>query len=216
MTDVFPRRNLPGEAEQWGRAHDDRVIALETRLEALSATSSGQNRNTASSLSVLGGQFRDLIGRVSNYDSSATEYEWNSPVNITEVAVGPILSFTLTETRKVRLRASIFIDAQVSTPSGSVAAAYSNTRLTLRLNGVRVGLQEYDDVFMQLPPVTSEFSDVGRRRVSTEFVTTMSPGSYALQGNLLVQIGAATAGAFAGVTRARDASVQVDVLQLVE
>lgn len=60
MPDVFPRRNLPGEAEQWGRAHDDRVMALESGLETVAQSVQGQNRNTASSLSVIADQVKKI------------------------------------------------------------------------------------------------------------------------------------------------------------
>lgn len=60
MPDVFPRRNLPGEAEQWGRAHDDRVVALESGLESVTQSLQGQNRNTASSLSVIADQVKKI------------------------------------------------------------------------------------------------------------------------------------------------------------
>ena len=60
MPDVFPRRNLPGEAEQWGRAHDERVLALEASMEGVSQSLQGQNRNTASSLSVIADQVQKI------------------------------------------------------------------------------------------------------------------------------------------------------------
>lgn len=60
--DVFPRRNLPDGAEQWGRAHDDRVLGLERDVQSLGQSLSGQNRNTASSLASLADQIRTLEG----------------------------------------------------------------------------------------------------------------------------------------------------------
>lgn len=54
--DVFPRRNLPDEAEMWGREHDTRVVAIENQIVAVRQSLTGQNRNTASSLSVIGDQ----------------------------------------------------------------------------------------------------------------------------------------------------------------
>ena len=60
MTDVFPRRNLPGESEQWGRAHDDRVIALEKQNTALRQSLNALNRSTASTLSNLANQLNAM------------------------------------------------------------------------------------------------------------------------------------------------------------
>lgn len=60
MPDVFPRRNLPNEAEPWGRAHDDRVMSLETQMEGLTQSLQGQNRNSASSLAVIAAQVQKI------------------------------------------------------------------------------------------------------------------------------------------------------------
>lgn len=60
MPDVFPRRNLPNEAEPWGRAHDDRVSALESGLEIVTQSVQGQNRNAASSLAVIAQQVQKI------------------------------------------------------------------------------------------------------------------------------------------------------------
>lgn len=60
MPDVFPRRNLNPEAEPWGRAHDDRVLALEAAIGIVGQSVQGQNRNTASSLSVIAQQLQAI------------------------------------------------------------------------------------------------------------------------------------------------------------
>lgn len=60
MPDVFPRRNLPDPAEPWGRAHDDRVLSLESVVESLNQSIQGQNRNSASSLSVIAKQVQKI------------------------------------------------------------------------------------------------------------------------------------------------------------
>lgn len=60
MPDVFPRRNLPTDAEPWGRAHDDRVLALESGLEIVTQSVQGQNRNAASSLAVIAQQVQKI------------------------------------------------------------------------------------------------------------------------------------------------------------
>lgn len=60
MPDVFPRRNLSPGAEPWGRAHDDRVLALESAMEIVSQSVQGQNRNSASSLAVIAKQIQKI------------------------------------------------------------------------------------------------------------------------------------------------------------
>lgn len=73
MPDVFPRRNLPGDAEQWGRAHDDRVLSLEASLEGVSQSLQAQNRNTASSLSVIADQVQKIADQQTLLIAQQTE-----------------------------------------------------------------------------------------------------------------------------------------------
>lgn len=58
MTDVFPRRNLPGDADNWGRTAEDRITGLDGSIVQLRQGLQSQNRNTASSLEVLAGQIK--------------------------------------------------------------------------------------------------------------------------------------------------------------
>lgn len=60
MVDVFPRRNLPPQAEQWGREVENRVTSLETETGVNAQGLAGQNRNIASSLSLIAQQIEDL------------------------------------------------------------------------------------------------------------------------------------------------------------
>lgn len=58
--DVYPRRNLPGSAEEWGRTVEDRVDGASNALEALTLSVAGQNRSTASSLGSIAEQIQAL------------------------------------------------------------------------------------------------------------------------------------------------------------
>lgn len=58
MADVFPRRNLPGDADNWGRIAEDRITGLDGSIVQLRQGLQSQNRNTASSLEVLAGQIK--------------------------------------------------------------------------------------------------------------------------------------------------------------
>lgn len=51
--DVFPRRNLPGSAEQWGRVVEDRTRELEKNAVAVNQSLHGANRDTAAQLANL-------------------------------------------------------------------------------------------------------------------------------------------------------------------
>lgn len=60
MPDVFPRRNLPDLAEQWGRDVEGRVVNLDTSITIIGQEVQSLNRNTASSLSVVANQIVQL------------------------------------------------------------------------------------------------------------------------------------------------------------
>lgn len=58
--DIFPRRNLPGEAEEWGRVIETRIVEIERAALATKGSVKGLNRTTASSLQELSRQVTDL------------------------------------------------------------------------------------------------------------------------------------------------------------
>ena len=62
--DVFPRRNLPPESEEWGRFVEDRIYELENQEEAGSQTLQGLNRTSAASLQTLSRQLDNLALQV--------------------------------------------------------------------------------------------------------------------------------------------------------
>ncbi len=58
--DVFPRRNLPGEAEEWGRKVEDRIRGLEVLSQGQQTNLQSENRSSASSLQELSRQILKL------------------------------------------------------------------------------------------------------------------------------------------------------------
>jgi uncharacterized coiled-coil protein SlyX len=90
-TDVFPRRNLPGEAEEWGREVEDRVRRVEYALAGQQQGLSSANRTSASSLQELSRQLQQLqtlfdsIPKVVQSSQTATGFGlgsgWNTIVS---------------------------------------------------------------------------------------------------------------------------------------
>ena len=65
--DVFPARNLPGEAEKWGRSIEDEVKKLREQQEITNQLLAGSNRFTASTSANLSDQIGDIntiLGRL--------------------------------------------------------------------------------------------------------------------------------------------------------
>lgn len=111
--DVFPRRNLPGGAEEWGRTLETRTVSAEAQLTALSQELQGQNRNTASSLSVIAQQLQaiqDSQTELLTRRTIAVEEAYNKLVELGVDAIPfttpslAAVNFTLTERRQVYLR----------------------------------------------------------------------------------------------------------------
>ena len=60
MPDVFPLRNLPSEAEEWGRTVEDRIYQAENALSGSQQSLAGLNRATGSTLDNLAYQITEV------------------------------------------------------------------------------------------------------------------------------------------------------------
>lgn len=98
-TDVFPRRNLPDEAEEWGRKVEERIVALEGVGQVLGGKAQGVNRTQASSLQDLAQQLarldalRKSIPRsaaitTSNYNFGLPSADWHTIAETTLTGTG--------------------------------------------------------------------------------------------------------------------------------
>lgn len=54
--DIFPRRNLPGSANNWGREVEDRIYSLESGVDGQKTNLKSENRASASTLQELARQ----------------------------------------------------------------------------------------------------------------------------------------------------------------
>lgn len=146
MPDVFPRRNLPDDAGPtasavpWGRAVENRIVGSEITLEMLQQNVQGQNRNTASSLSVIAQQIQaieetqtELLKR-RTYAGEDT-YGVTAPVGTTLPYPTPEtapITFTLTDRRLVRLQGSAYIGV-VIVNNGTLAGVDPRALIRIRL-----------------------------------------------------------------------------------
>lgn len=67
--DVFPRRNLPGDSEEWGRNVEDRIRSVEYATLGQKQGLSGVNRTSASTSQELSRQIVQLRGLYENLDA---------------------------------------------------------------------------------------------------------------------------------------------------
>jgi len=116
--DVFPARNLPGEAEKWGRSIEEEVKKLREQQEITNQLLSGQNRGSASSLSNLSDQIGDInaiLGRL---------------VTVLPLSVATLGSFGVTTSYAVKNTASVTVPEGYTRALISVVgwiSAYNNT-----------------------------------------------------------------------------------------
>jgi phage tail sheath gpL-like len=89
VDDVYPRRNLPGTAEDWGRALETDVVGTKKALEIVGQNIGAQNRATAASLQELSRQIVSLPVTLADSDTvspiSSTTLAWvtKATVNLT-------------------------------------------------------------------------------------------------------------------------------------
>lgn len=216
MGDVFPPRDLPGRAEDWGRKVEKRIEDGETATNVLRGSLDGLNRNTASSLQVLGGQVRDLGGRetYSAFDAAASN-GWNTTSQPANAPFGPSITVTLTEPRVVsivyivntttiadcrttntdtfsRIRSAIFVDGSPAASTQSINMAQART-------------------WTGLPP--GPFSAI-YTALQERAVVNLLPGTYVFQGGFAertISLGGSPSNVASGSCSAP--SLFVDVLQ---
>ena len=94
-TDIFPRRNLPDEAEEWGRKVEERIVALEGVGQILGGKAQGVNRTQASSLQDLAQQLARLDALRKAIPRSAAITTSNSNFALTTTGWNTIAETTL-------------------------------------------------------------------------------------------------------------------------
>lgn len=218
MVDIFPRRNLPPLAEQWGREVENRIVSSETGIETLQQGLSGQNRNTASSLAVIAQQIQsiqdaqaDLLGRVSYYHSGSDTGSWTT-TQANNQAFGPTLSFTLSEPRTVTLSFLISGTARIASLGGA-GSGYSAITPTLFLNGSRVGANQ-PGLTVVLPGGTAVRSSEVSAPLQARTTVSLSAGTHDFRGGFQFRQVVQTSGSgVIGFVSTQDPQLYVDVAQ---
>src|SRR5690606_34306475 len=92
--DVPPRRNLPGEAEQWGRWMEDDQNLLKGAVISQGQSLQGLNRSTAASLASISDQLTAISGvltTLSDQQTQLTNQVDALPVTtVTQMDLGPL------------------------------------------------------------------------------------------------------------------------------
>lgn len=70
---VFPRRNLPGDSEHWGRVVENRINGAEAEFLQINQGAQADNRSTAASLALLSDQASELGGVISGVQAAQND-----------------------------------------------------------------------------------------------------------------------------------------------
>lgn len=132
MADVFPPRDLPGRAEEWGRQVERRIEAGESSEQQLDQKVDNGLRATGGQLAVLARQIdaitaaqQDLKGRES-YASFWSNVPISVNTNVSDIPLEPLrVSFTLDSPRVVKVQT--FLEVAASRGSGAAAATLGLT-----------------------------------------------------------------------------------------
>lgn len=219
MTDVFPRRDLPGKADVWGREVEVRTQANETSIDILKQSVQGQNRNTASSLSVLAssirtleGQVLDLSGRVAYSADLATTQSWTSSVT-SPFAWGPSISFDLDSPRVISCQTFLTLSVEARTDNAT-SVTFVSSQGIIFANGVGVpGARGRLGVIAQVRPDPAGQYQYAESTVSSRSLISLPAGSHTIQGGFdwhninVVGLGS-------GTITASNPNLFIDVLQI--
>lgn len=128
---IFPSRNLPGAAADWGRSVENRISSLDREQTLEFQSGNNGDRSTGSQLATIGRQVEELSYR-------ATDSFFVPPMSVTGTATTPpypSVIQTLTFPAAVGDRSALLTVSAKSTttlPSGPAGVLF------VRANGVRV------------------------------------------------------------------------------
>lgn len=211
-TDVFPPRDLPGRADDWGRKVEDRVRGAEQGVEALQQALGNQGRGQSGTNTTLARQLVDLTGRVGYADKSLDLLSWTT-TQTANIGWGPTLTFTLNEPRVIS--ATFAIEATlggVANNGGTFDIAVSTGFL---VNGASANGYEAIGAMNAMANwnVSTGFaSRTNAGSVVSYFQTTLPAGTHTVQGRLVSRTVSITGSASASATIINPA-IFVQVLQ---
>lgn len=219
MTDVFPRRDLPGKADVWGREVEVRTQENETSIDILKQSVQGQNRSTASSLSVLASSIRtledqvlDLSGRVSYSRGLVTSQSWTSSVT-TPFTWGPSISFTLDKPRVISCQTFLTLTVEARTDNATSATFVSSQGIIFADGSAVTGARGRLGVIAQIRPDPAGQYQYAESTVSSRSLISLPAGDHTIQGGFDWQ-NIAVVGSGSGTITASNPNLFIDVLQI--
>lgn len=193
---IFPRRNLPGLAENWGREVEGAFADNARSLTALSQTVNNMRRSTSSQLSLLADQLQDLRGREAYAPAGVPDAVSRSTAGL--YSMEPSQTFTIDVPRKVKLTASSQVGVFVS---GTLATAH----LSFDLNGSSLLANNVARGFVQ----NGSAGTMIQQTLTATTLLDLQPGTYTANPNVLVSL------VGAGTVTTSNVFLFVEILQVV-
>lgn len=204
MSNVLPRRNLPGKADAWGReieanlkGLDANRVQLEQAVNNGFRATAGQLAVTARQLAVIDRQQAELAGRVSYAAETDLGGTANTATGIYPLS-GATVSFTLDRSRVVKITTSF--NGQVTTGTSTSGASYAY--LMNYVDGSAVG------TWLSRGSMYANIDVAFRGSISTTSLVTLPAGTHTVYPALDY-----TRSSSSGSVIRYSASTVVDVLQ---
>lgn len=212
-TDIFPPRDLPGRADDWGRKAEDGIKAAQRAAQLAQQSVGNLARSTSGTNQTLSRQVRDLSGRVGYATQSFALLSWvtTQPAN---TPFGPAVAFDLTEPRVVSA------EYTVSTSLSGVASNGQSINLICStgflVNGVDPAQAIVSQGFTSLAASWNVSTGFNSRTeitpITAKLFMTLPEGSHTIQGILATRSITFT-GSPSGSAQAERPTLFVDVLQ---
>ena len=211
-TDVFPPRDLPGRADDWGRKVQDRIVGVEEKAAAALQMAANMGRGQSGTNNTLSRQLRDLVGRES-YSAldPAASLTWGT--TSAAVAFGPTLTFTLSEPRVVSVTSNMVAGISGFADNGNSITITTYTALLI--DSVARTDVAYGALSGGVSPsgiANGSFNNTAA--IQARGLVTLDAGTHTVQGYISTRTVATTgAGYKTGFASVDRPSIFVDVLQ---
>lgn len=176
--DVYPPRDLPGRADNWGRRVEEVNKDLFARQVQIQQMVENGLRSTSGQLAVLAQQIADLTGRTSFSSSDLAMRSYNTT---SYNKLPNSITFTIDRGRKVRLTFSSQMMANMSSSGSNLAAGH----LTFALDGVELPANDVARGFVFASTATVPYLSTS---ASANTLLTLPAGTYTVAPMITVTV----------------------------
>lgn len=158
MTDVFPRRNLPGTADVWGREVEIRVAGAERSAEINAQSLQALNRSLASSVTILSEQVSGLAEVIAALPYQVAQDRRESGFALSGSYADKVSDTILVPPGKTSVSVMcIATGAALDTTTGGLTTAYGRVVINGQIGGASPAAKDSGATFVN-NVITSSFA----------------------------------------------------------